>query len=85
MHLQENSIREKTEQYQIVFDSCPVGILIVSLEGSILESNRKFQEMIGYTEEELHQLNYREILPEKYQGKIEQIACIIVKKRTWLV
>jgi diguanylate cyclase (GGDEF)-like protein/PAS domain S-box-containing protein len=47
--------RELEERFRVTFDHASVGILHSSLDRRILTANRKFCEMIGYTEEELMQ------------------------------
>jgi PAS domain S-box-containing protein len=45
--------RGSDERFRAMFDSAPAGTLLVALDGSILAVNRAFEEMLGYTREEL--------------------------------
>lgn len=46
-------LRERLEWLQTFFDHAPVGFLLESKGGWVIESNRKIQSMLGYTGEEL--------------------------------
>lgn len=52
MELREQ-LRQSEAEGQIVFDSSPIGIVKVNTQGLPLVSNRKFQEILGYTAEEV--------------------------------
>ena len=41
------------ERFRSIFESVTLGIKVLDLEGNILQTNSAFQNMIGYTEEEL--------------------------------
>jgi PAS domain S-box-containing protein len=41
------------ERFRSIFESVTVGVKVLDLEGRILQTNRAFQSMIGYTDEEL--------------------------------
>jgi len=45
-----------TSRFFAIFDRAMVGIAYTTAHGSILEANRKFCEMLGYTAAELHRL-----------------------------
>ncbi len=49
----QEAIRISEERYRAVFDNASVGINIVDFDGKMVATNKAFQEMIGYTEEEL--------------------------------
>ncbi len=49
----QEAIRVSEEQYRAVFDNASVGINIVDFDGKMVATNRAFQEMLGYTGEEL--------------------------------
>lgn len=40
-------LRESEEKYRLLFDSTPIGITLVNLEGEVLEVNRSVLEMLG--------------------------------------
>jgi PAS domain S-box-containing protein len=54
---------EMSEQrFSSIFESVTLGIKVLDLEGNILQTNRAFQEMIGYTEDELKGRHFSEFL-----------------------
>ncbi|MDC0747541.1 PAS domain S-box protein [Polyangium mundeleinium] len=56
---QERHLNE--ERFQQMFDCSPIGLTIVSLEGSFVRVNRSLAEMLGYSPEELVQLRFQDI------------------------
>jgi two-component system, cell cycle sensor histidine kinase and response regulator CckA len=42
-----SKLKESEEKYRLLFDSAPIGIALVNLDGSILEVNRSVLEMLG--------------------------------------
>src|SRR5215217_6815269 len=57
----EDALREMRDRFRSVFDHAPIGVAMVSLEGRYLQVNRSLCEILGYTEEELQALTWREI------------------------
>lgn len=49
----EEELRESRERFQTIFDQAPIGISIADPERRLLETNPAYQELTGYTEEEL--------------------------------
>ncbi|CAN5696334.1 hypothetical protein BH24ACT26_BH24ACT26_18650 [soil metagenome] len=49
----ERALRESEQRFRVMFDSSPLGISLVDLDGRPVHSNRAFQEMLGYTAEDL--------------------------------
>jgi len=49
------------EQFRMIFEGVGIGMALVGLDGNLLETNRSFQEMIGYTAQELREKNWKEI------------------------
>ena len=67
-------IQKQYEQLQATFDLSSVGIVNVTFEGNYLRVNRKFCEIIGYSEEELLKMNFREITyPEDLETNLDTI------------
>jgi PAS domain S-box-containing protein len=46
-------VRESDERFRAMFEAAPAGTMIAALDGTPLEVNRAFEEMLGYTREEL--------------------------------
>lgn len=63
---------------QSAFEYSPIGMALVSLEGKWVKVNRALCKMLGYTEQELLKLTFRDITyPEDYEkdlSLIQQIA-----------
>ena len=53
---QRESIRS---QYISLVEKNPDGIVMTDIAGDILEANQAYQDMLGYTLEELHALSYQ--------------------------
>ena len=47
--------------WRVIFEKVGIGMALVDLDGSILEANRSFQEMIGYAAHELRAKNWGEV------------------------
>lgn len=50
----EEALRESEERFRTVFESAPIGIANATSEKRYVRTNRALQEMLGYSEEELH-------------------------------
>jgi PAS domain S-box-containing protein len=62
----EEALRESEEKFKTFFNTSPDGIAITTLDGKIAYANRAFQNMLGYTLEELKELNCQQLTPEKW-------------------
>jgi PAS domain S-box-containing protein len=51
--LSEEALKKSERQFRALFDQAAVGIMLLSLSGLTLESNRRMQQMLGYTADEL--------------------------------
>jgi PAS domain S-box-containing protein len=49
----EHSLRQSEEQFKLLFELAPIGMVISSLYGEILKVNASFHTALGYTEEEI--------------------------------
>jgi len=61
----DNELRESERRYRQLIDQAADGIFLVSPQGDFLLVNRKFCEMLGYTEAELLRLNVVDTYPEE--------------------
>ncbi len=56
-----NDLRKSEERFRALFESAPIGVSINDPTGKFLHLNESFQEMLGYTDEELKRMSFREI------------------------
>ena len=57
--------RMAEEQFRTLFESAPIGISINAPNGKFLKVNRSFQEILGYNEQELQQLTFKNVTFEE--------------------
>jgi PAS domain S-box-containing protein len=71
----KEELRESEERFRGLYESSPLGIILNDYEsGDYLEANDAFVEMMGHTIEELNQLSYWDVTPQKYEAdEVEQI------------
>jgi len=69
----EKIVRDTGHKYKALFETSLNGIAFTDMKGRFLETNRAFQEMVGYTEDELQQLTYYDITPKEYHEKERSI------------
>ncbi|MEN6620221.1 MAG: PocR ligand-binding domain-containing protein, partial [Smithella sp.] len=62
----EKALRESEIKYRRLHESMREAFASVDMSGHILETNRAFQTMLGYSEEELCQLTYEDLTPGKW-------------------
>ncbi len=60
-------------QYSRLFESMTDAYACIDMDGNITDSNVNFQTMTGYGREELLSLNFRQLTPEKWHAKEEEI------------
>jgi diguanylate cyclase (GGDEF)-like protein/PAS domain S-box-containing protein len=63
------ALREAEARFQRAFDSAPIGMALVSMEGSCLQVNHALCEITGYQRGELVALNLRDITYVDDQGE----------------
>ena len=61
----EEALKKSEERFRTLFESAPIGISINDANGKFVQVNKSFQEMLGYTEEELRGLSFREVTFEE--------------------
>jgi len=63
----EAALRKSEERWRSVYENSAVGVALTDLNGRFLAVNRAYEEMLGYTEEELRKLTFLEITEEDYR------------------
>lgn len=56
----ERTLAEERTRFKTIFDSSPVGISVGISGGMSMMANKAFQQMLGYTEEEIRTLSFTE-------------------------
>jgi PAS domain S-box-containing protein len=57
----EAVLRESEERFRALFESAPIGIALHDADGHYIHTNRAYQEMLGYSDEELKRLGVKRI------------------------
>jgi PAS domain S-box-containing protein len=87
----EEALRESERRYRTLFDQSPDGILLLGMDGKILEFNASAHRDLGYTREEFAQLRVSDLDPfegpEEVQARMQSMlrdgkASFYVKHRT---
>ncbi len=61
----EDSRWASENRWRAVFESSAVGISVTDTQGRFIATNRAYQEMVGYTDEELRSITYIELTNEE--------------------
>jgi PAS domain S-box-containing protein len=70
----EEALRKSEEQYRGLFESSRDAIGITDMSGNILKANTAFQQMLGYSAEEMRRISYQELTPKRWRKRDEQIV-----------
>lgn len=62
----EKALRDSELRYRSLFESSLDGIVVIGLEGKIVEANQAYLDMLGYTLQEARELTYAQLTPEKW-------------------
>lgn len=54
------ALRNSEERYRTIFDQAAVGIEQVTLDGGVLEVNRRLCDLLGYSPDELRKMSFRD-------------------------
>ncbi len=61
---------QKSEEYnRLLFNTSPIGLALTTLDGSLVDVNPTYTEILGRTIEETLKLSYWDITPEKYASQ----------------
>ncbi len=76
----EKALRESEKKYRDIFENVSDFIYIHDLEGYFTETNLAFLSAYGYSEDDLANLNLRDIIPEQYKHHFEDYLEEILEK-----
>ena len=79
----EEALEESSARYRAIWDGTPFGIAVCDLEGRAVESNPAFQEMTGYSGDELPALTFSDYThPEDRDLNIDPFTELLEGHRT---
>ncbi|MFX0086093.1 MAG: PAS domain S-box protein, partial [Candidatus Hodarchaeota archaeon] len=70
----EHELKESEVKFRFIFENVPIGMALTDLDFKFKEVNASFCEMLGYTEEELIHMSFRDI---SYPERIETDSNIV--------
>jgi len=70
----EKRLQESEMKYRQLHQCSRDGCVATDLEGRIQESNEAYREMLGYTEQEIKQLTYTDLTPQKWHAVEAEIV-----------
>ncbi len=65
----QKELRESEQKFRTLFNEVPIGITVTSINGKIIMANEVFQRTIGYSLEELNNINARKLYAEPNERK----------------
>lgn len=57
----EQALRESEEQFRGMFETSPIGVALHTVGGAYVRVNRAFCDILGYFEDELEHMNWRDV------------------------
>ena len=81
-HRQTELAKQHSEaKYRRLYESMGEAFVSVAMTGTVTEYNNSFKEMLGYTDEELLSLTYRDITPEVWHApEAETVASQVMER-----
>lgn len=70
----QETLRESEERYRRLHESMTDAFAMVDMEGRIIEANRAYQELTGYSEDDLKHLTYSDITPARWHADEARIV-----------
>ena len=75
----EKVLRESEERFRNIFEEAPIGMSVVGMDGTLLQVNKAFCEMLGYGEQELIARTLSDITHPDDVGKDGLLAAQMLK------
>ena len=78
----EEALRESEERFRSMFEATAIGVAVADMNGRLVESNRRLQELLGYSGEELQHMVFTEFThPDDATADMELYKELIAGKR----
>ncbi len=65
-HRAEDKLRQSERRYRELFEGSRDGIVFVDAQGNFVECNQQYEQMLGYTIDELRKMDLYDITPKKW-------------------
>jgi PAS domain S-box-containing protein len=84
----ERALRERERWYRVILEHAADGVLITDLHGDYIEANAAICQLLGYSRDEIMQLNVRNLVrlepPAESLGLDDVLAGHTLRVRRWL-
>ena len=64
----EENLKQSVERYRTLFQTSPIGILIVDLEGNVIDINPELTRMLGWTKDDMTNIKLNELISDDPDG-----------------
>ena len=62
------------EKFRLMFETSPLGMVLCEMDGTFVQANRAYLDIIGYSHEEALKLSYWDVTPREYdENEAEQL------------
>ena len=73
------------ERFRRIFEGVGIGMLLISISGEVIMSNRFFQNMLGYSEAEIKGMNWRKVThPDDTNAEEERYRKLLAREVDYL-
>ena len=80
----EHRLRDSEERYRVTQESAAAGMALVAADGRFLQVNRRFCEITGYSEHEMLELGYADIMdPADVTSDLVQVKRVVTGEIPW--
>jgi PAS domain S-box-containing protein len=62
----EEELRASQMELQLLYENSLFGMALCEMDGTIVQANQAYLDIIGYSKEDVHDLTYWEVTPEEY-------------------
>lgn len=73
-HLFQEALGNSEAKFRRLYESITDAVVVVTMDGRLLDWNRAYLEMLGYSADELRNLTYIDITPEKWHADEARIV-----------
>ncbi|HEY6436576.1 MAG TPA: PAS domain S-box protein, partial [Ignavibacteriaceae bacterium] len=78
----ESFLKKTEEMFKVLFESAPIGMLIVSKEGTVVKSNKAFCDTVGYDELEIVRMNIKNFFDGNSVGSLRSSYQMIMESES---